>query len=113
MMYTIRVSDGGDKVIAKWKKSNPNLFKKYKKIYKELLGRAHNPKVVGSNPAPATTKHLEVIQDAFLLSNFLYPAVSDKKKSSRRSARRELLLLCGLPGHFSTAPRFALVTMRA
>ena len=74
--------------------------------------RAHNPKVVGSNPAPATTKHLEVIQDAFLLSHFLYPAVSDKK-SSRRSARRELLLLCGLPGHFSTAPRFALVTMRA
>lgn len=33
MMYTIRVSDGVDKVI----KSNPNLFKKYKKIYKELL----------------------------------------------------------------------------
>ena len=26
MMYTIRVSDGVDKVIAKWKKSNPNLF---------------------------------------------------------------------------------------
>ncbi|EAH5838799.1 type II toxin-antitoxin system mRNA interferase toxin, RelE/StbE family, partial [Campylobacter jejuni] len=25
MMYTIRVSDGVDKVIAKWKKSNPNL----------------------------------------------------------------------------------------
>ncbi|KAA3199863.1 type II toxin-antitoxin system mRNA interferase toxin, RelE/StbE family, partial [Akkermansia sp. BIOML-A49] len=24
MMYTIRVSDGVDKVIAKWKKSNPN-----------------------------------------------------------------------------------------
>ena len=36
MMYTIRVSDGVDKVIAKWKKSNPNLFKKYKKIYKEV-----------------------------------------------------------------------------
>ena len=37
MMYTIRVSDGVDTVLAKWKKSNPNLFKKYKKIYKELL----------------------------------------------------------------------------
>ena len=37
MMYTIRDSDGVDKVIATWKKSNPNLFKKYKKIYKELL----------------------------------------------------------------------------
>ena len=28
--------------------------------------RAHNPKVVGSNPAPATTKRSEEIQDAFL-----------------------------------------------
>ena len=36
-MYTIRVSDGVDKVIAKWKKSNSYLFKKYTKIYKELL----------------------------------------------------------------------------
>ncbi len=25
------------KVISKWKKSNPNLFKKYRKIYDELL----------------------------------------------------------------------------
>ena len=37
MMYTIRGSDGSDKVMAKCKKSSPNLFKKYKKIYKELL----------------------------------------------------------------------------
>lgn len=29
MIYTIRVSDGADKVISKWKKSNFNLFKKY------------------------------------------------------------------------------------
>lgn len=29
-----------------------------------------------------STKHLEVIQDAFLLSHFLYPAVSDKKKKA-------------------------------
>ena len=45
--------------------------------------RAHNPKVVGSNPAPATTKHLEVIQDAFLLSHFpsLHPAVPGHKKA--------------------------------
>ena len=28
MTYTIRVSHGVDKVIAKWKKSNPDLFKK-------------------------------------------------------------------------------------
>ena len=32
--------------------------------------RAHNPKVVGSNPAPATTERSEEIQDAFC---FAYP----------------------------------------
>lgn len=37
MTYIIRVSGSVDKVISKWKKSNPNLFKKYKKIYEELL----------------------------------------------------------------------------
>ena len=37
MTYTIRVSHGVDKVIAKWKKSNPDLFKKYRKIFEELL----------------------------------------------------------------------------
>lgn len=42
MMYTIRVSDGVDKVIAKWKKSNPNLFKKYKKIYPQIRNYAPN-----------------------------------------------------------------------
>ena len=47
MMYTIRVSDGGDKGIAKWKKSNPNLFKRYKKIYKELL---EHPKTALGQP---------------------------------------------------------------
>ena len=26
-----------NKIISKWKKSNPNLFKKYRKIYDELL----------------------------------------------------------------------------
>ena len=31
------------------------------------IERTHNPKVVGSNPAPATTKHLDEFQDAFLL----------------------------------------------
>lgn len=37
MTYTIKLADGVDKVLAKWKKSNPNLFKKYRKIYDELL----------------------------------------------------------------------------
>ena len=37
MMYTIRGSDGVDKVSAKWKKSRPNLFKQVMKNYQELL----------------------------------------------------------------------------
>lgn len=37
MTYTIKLADGVDKVLAKWKKSNPKLFKKYRKIYDELL----------------------------------------------------------------------------
>lgn len=36
-MYTIIVTHEASKVISKWKKSNPNLFKKYRKIFEELL----------------------------------------------------------------------------
>ena len=43
-------------------------------MYIHLNLLAHNPKVVGSNPAPATTKRSEISQNAFLLS------VSDTKK---------------------------------
>lgn len=42
MTYTIRVSHGVDKVIAKWKKSNPDLFKKYRRIFEELLEHPKN-----------------------------------------------------------------------
>lgn len=47
MIYTIRVSNGADEVISKWKKSNPNLFKKYRKIYDELL---EHPRVGTGHP---------------------------------------------------------------
>lgn len=52
MTYTIRVSKRADKVISKWKKSNPNLFKKYKDIYKELMdhpktGLGHPEALIG------------------------------------------------------------------
>lgn len=47
MIYTIRVSNGADKVISKWKKSNPNLFKKYRKIYDELL---EHPRIGTGHP---------------------------------------------------------------
>ena len=49
MTYTIRVSHGVDKVIAKWKKSNPDLFKKYRKIFEELL---EHPKTGLGHPEP-------------------------------------------------------------
>ena len=49
MTYTIRVSHGIDKAIAKWKKSNPDLFKKYRKIFKELL---KHPKTGLGHPEP-------------------------------------------------------------
>lgn len=67
MMYTIRVSDGVDKVIAKWKKSNPNLFKKYKKIYKELL---EHPKTGLGHPEALRggrhiTAHDRIIYDIY------------------------------------------------
>ena len=35
-MYRIEISTDADKVIRKWKKSNPILFKKLQKIFKEL-----------------------------------------------------------------------------
>ena len=49
MTYTIRVSHGVDKVIAKWKKSNPDLFKKYRRIFEELL---EHPKTGPGHPEP-------------------------------------------------------------
>jgi len=33
MRYIIDISDHADKIIRKWKKSNPQLFKKYQRIY--------------------------------------------------------------------------------
>lgn len=49
MTYTIRISHGVDKVIAKWKKSNPDLFKKYRRIFEELL---EHPKTGLGHPEP-------------------------------------------------------------
>lgn len=49
MTYTIKVSESADKIISKWKKSNPNLFKKYKKIFVDLL---EHPKTGVGHPEP-------------------------------------------------------------
>jgi len=37
MIYSIVYSKEADKTLAKWKKSNPALFKKYGKILEELM----------------------------------------------------------------------------
>ena len=37
MIYTVITSKSTEDVIKKWKKSNPKLFKKYQKIYHELM----------------------------------------------------------------------------
>ena len=54
MMYSITYSKAVDKILAKWKKSNPVLFKKYSKILEELMlhprtGIGHPEALVGGN----------------------------------------------------------------
>jgi len=53
-MYEIRVSDRADKVLRKWKKSNPQLWKKYQKVFYDLYehprtGIGHPEALVGGN----------------------------------------------------------------
>ena len=49
--------------------------------------RAHNPKVVGSNPAPATTKHLDFIKMLFLF------CIQNERPHSCAAPRLRLYLL--------------------
>lgn len=73
MTYTIRVSKRADKVISKWKKSNPNLFKKYKDIYKELMehpktGLGHPEALIGGGDITWSrhiTAHDRIIYDIY------------------------------------------------
>lgn len=73
MTYTIRVSKRADKVISKWKKSNPNLFKKYKDIYKELMGHpktglGHPEALIGGGDVTWSrhiTAHDRIIYDIY------------------------------------------------
>lgn len=73
MTYTIRVSKRADKVISKWKKSNPNLFKKYKDIYKELMehpktGLGHPEVLIGGGNVTWSrhiTAHDRIIYDIY------------------------------------------------
>lgn len=54
MIYTVITSKSAEDVIKKWKKSNPKLFKKYQKIYHELMdhprtGIGHPEALIGGN----------------------------------------------------------------
>ena len=49
MRYIIDISDHADKIIRKWKKSNPQLFKKYQRIYHEL---SDHPRTGTGHPEP-------------------------------------------------------------
>ena len=49
MRYIIDISDHADKIIRKWKKSNPQQFKKYQRIYHEL---ADHPRTGIGHPEP-------------------------------------------------------------
>ena len=53
-MYEVKVLPEAEKVIKKWKKSNPQLFKKYQKIFHELAdhprtGIGHPEALKGGN----------------------------------------------------------------
>jgi len=72
-MYRVEVSSSADKVVRKWKKSNPQLWKKYEKIYHELAdhprsGLGHPEALVGGKDvtwARHITAHDRIIYDIY------------------------------------------------
>ena len=72
-MYEVKVSTEADKVLRKWKKSNPQLWKKYQKIYYELLdhprtGLGHPEALKGGSDITYSrhiTAHDRIIYDIY------------------------------------------------
>ena len=72
-MYKVELSSAADKVIRKWKKSNPQLWKKYEKIYHELAdhprtGLGHPEALIGGNDITWSrhiTAHDRIIYDIY------------------------------------------------
>lgn len=72
-MYRIEVSSDADKVIRKWKKSNPQLWKKCQKIFHELVehprtGIGHPEALKGGNDVTWSrhiTAHDRIIYDIY------------------------------------------------
>lgn len=72
MIYTVITSKSTEDVIKKWKKSNPKLFKKYQKIYHELMdhprtGIGHPEALVGGNSI-LYSRHITAHDRIILLS---------------------------------------------
>ena len=49
MIYKVEYSKAADKTLRKWKKSNPQLFKKFQKLFHEL---ADHPRTGIGHPEP-------------------------------------------------------------
>lgn len=72
MMYSVKIAPGADKVLAKWKKSNPQLFKKFRKIYHELMdhprtGTGHPEALRGGNDIPGILQLTTVSYTTFMM----------------------------------------------
>ena len=73
MIYKISVLPEAEKVLKKWKKSNPQLYKKYNKIYHELTdlprtGIGHPEPLVGGQSITYSrhiTAHDRIIYDIY------------------------------------------------
>ena len=73
MTYEIKVTQGADKVIKKWAKSNPRLYRKYQKLYHELrdhprTGIGHPEPLVGGQSITYSrriTDHDRIIYDIY------------------------------------------------
>ena len=73
MIYNIMESPEAEKALKKWKKSNPQLYKKYNKIYHELVdhprtGIGHPEPLVGGQSITYSrhiTAHDRIIYDIY------------------------------------------------
>ena len=75
MIYTIEYSKDAEKTLKKWKKSNPQLFKKATRILFDIMehprtGLGHPEPLVGGNdktPTPMTTSLNKKLLAAMML----------------------------------------------
>lgn len=73
MSYTVDIVKDADKIVKNWKKSNPQLFKKYQKLYHELIdhprtGTGHPEPLIGEQDGTYSrhiTAHDRMIYDIY------------------------------------------------